>query len=385
MVLDNYTREFKNLINWFKIKWEYETTPPPQRPLSLAWEIRKSSPGKIRHKIIETICKENVSPQVPKLNSINTESIIEESKLEEVDIEKNNVQVNSTTSDESHQVNLPNLDNNPLENKVQSTNRSDLILSTNNNSEISKSNIDVHPNRALEKKEFENKNFITNRVSMTDEVCQTDPEKDVDENGPKYRSSSQQTCPSITGFHIDKINNSMQGESKDETKKLTENNNTNVLFTGKLKIIDDDDSVFKEDGKNCVKQSPSSNMSTVKMSSASSNLNTGRTLIRSSYLCAATNNSKPISFVAFAKPGSVVRLPASKLPSTTPQRQPWGARSVPKKSVSTTLNYPVMTKLTRSKTVSEVIRGGRSSLLTKPTKTVPNIKQVCSNIDLFYF
>ena len=48
MILDNYSKDFNSLVNWLKLKVEYENTAPPQRPTSLTWDIRKTSPmGKV--------------------------------------------------------------------------------------------------------------------------------------------------------------------------------------------------------------------------------------------------------------------------------------------------------------------------------------------------
>lgn len=47
MILQNYIHDFHSLVEWFRLKWEYEHTDPPQRPNFLAWEIRGASPRKV--------------------------------------------------------------------------------------------------------------------------------------------------------------------------------------------------------------------------------------------------------------------------------------------------------------------------------------------------
>ncbi|XP_056273774.1 S phase cyclin A-associated protein in the endoplasmic reticulum isoform X4 [Pseudoliparis swirei] len=46
MMLDNYVRDFKALIDWIQLQEKLEKTDARDRPTSLAWEVRKMSPGR---------------------------------------------------------------------------------------------------------------------------------------------------------------------------------------------------------------------------------------------------------------------------------------------------------------------------------------------------
>uniref|UniRef100_A0A8D3CRI8 S-phase cyclin A-associated protein in the ER n=1 Tax=Scophthalmus maximus TaxID=52904 RepID=A0A8D3CRI8_SCOMX len=46
MMLNNYVRDFKALIDWIQLQEKLENTDAQNRPTSLAWEVRKMSPGR---------------------------------------------------------------------------------------------------------------------------------------------------------------------------------------------------------------------------------------------------------------------------------------------------------------------------------------------------
>ncbi|XP_012285568.1 S phase cyclin A-associated protein in the endoplasmic reticulum [Orussus abietinus] len=138
LVLENYTRDFHSLIEWFKVKWAYESSPPPLRRTPLAWEVRKTSPCRMWNS--STVPKstsplQRMSPTGPTCGSPIDMTIVEdtpisgdnkmnvlkeESGYKTVKDNKNSVSKNCTKGIRDESKILINKEINPVQKRVKS-------------------------------------------------------------------------------------------------------------------------------------------------------------------------------------------------------------------------------------------------------------------------
>lgn len=82
LVLENYIREFKALAEFFQMSWDFEKTPLPQRPQSVAWEVRKTNTApRTRNKNITSPSMSGKSSPSSYSGSNSPCPTIEENKL----------------------------------------------------------------------------------------------------------------------------------------------------------------------------------------------------------------------------------------------------------------------------------------------------------------
>ncbi|KAF7989886.1 hypothetical protein HCN44_008560 [Aphidius gifuensis] len=265
LVLENYTRDFHNLIEWFKVKWAYESSSPPLRTAPLAWEVRKTSPCRKWNSstTITSKCSsphQRLSPIDYQINNANNNNIRDQLdyKKKIKDSKNNNVSKKDTNNIK---------DKNNLREKQMLKIPNKTTIKSSSSSSIVRANSMIKNNRK----------FTNNNINLTKNINNEIKDNKDDEKNKIIDTSCSSNKKSI--------NNS----NDDEEKLLNKMNN--------LLIIDKDRNI----NKNSSTQQRTNRYSSVSRMNKSVE-------IPKMYRSKTTLSVKDISSVNKARPGSSVMI-----------------------------------------------------------------------------
>ncbi|XP_068244843.1 S phase cyclin A-associated protein in the endoplasmic reticulum isoform X2 [Palaemon carinicauda] len=260
LILERYTSDFKKLIEWLKVKWEYEHTPPPQRPNSVSWEIRtSSSPGKAmsQDKKMATLNEVRraltfeVKPD--RTGYVNSNGNVEKKVTEKFPISINDVKV-VTPSKPVIVVHQASIEEQQEENlsKPESESKSDVARE--NVCEIESSDSELLKGQSDIKCQDEKVGIVKeSSLELLESIQEKECEKESNSNEEdevisdakdECSKSEAATCDGVT-----KVDTEASDVKVNSNSPLHENKDGSVLSTGDVKTSDEDKKVEIESEK----------------------------------------------------------------------------------------------------------------------------------------